>query len=809
MIKRILLHSLRALNRQKGYVFINVIGLSIGIACSLIIFLFVAHELSYDKFNEKKDRIYQVVLDGKIGSQALTVSSTCSPIGPTMLKECPEVEAISRVDFNGETIIKNIDQSFIEKDFILADSSFFDIFSINLISGDKRNALNAPHKLVLSKTTAEKIFGKVDPIGKTLKIGTDSIPYSVTGVMEDFPKTSHFDANVIGSFITSRRANDNQWTSNSFNTYVLLKPNANSNVNLINDKIIDITKKYVGPEIQKFMGISLEDFLSKGNKYRYYLQPLTDIHLNPSVQQSSKAPNDPKYLLIFASIAFLIILIASINFMNLSTAQSSKRAKEVGIKKVSGSSRGMLIWQFISESVILTFLSLLIAILVIKLALPFFNNLLEVQLDFSLFQSWFMIPMLFIVSIIIGLLAGSYPAFYLSSFSPYTVLKGTLKNSMKNGRLRSVLVVLQFTISIMLIIGSTIMFHQISYMLNKDLGFNKEQLVVLQRAEALGVKVDAFKESIKRIPGVLKISASTAVPGHVNNNNGYLMEGKASETYLIQTTWVDYDYIDTYGIKLNSGRNFDQTHTTDEDACIINERAVKQFSIASPFTTRFINPSEDPSKPTYLPIIGVVNDFHSESLRSDISPNIFKFKKKDNNWGYISIRLSKGTSIKTINEIEKVWKEYTANDPLQYFFMDKDFEKLYKEEKQSAKLAVLFTFLAIFIASLGLFGLTSFTIEQRTKEMGVRKAMGAKVSTLFFLISKEIIMLVCISTLIAWPIIYFVSKNWLQNYHYRIGLPLFDFLLGFIIAIAIALITISYRTLKAAMVNPSESLRYE
>jgi len=387
MIKRILLHSLRALNRQKGYVFINVIGLSIGIACSLIIFLFVAHELSYDKFNEKKDRIYQVVLDGKIGSQVLTVSSTCSPIGPTMLKECPEVEAISRVDFNGETIIKNYEQSFIEKDFILADSSFFDIFSINLISGDKRNALNAPHKLVLSKSTADKIFGNENPIGKTLKIGTDSIPYSVTGVMEDFPKTSHFDANVIGSFVTSHRANDNQWTSNSFNTYVLLKPNANTNLNQVNDKIIDITKKYVGPEIQKYMGISLEDFLSKGNKYRYYLQPLTDIHLNPSVQQSGKAPNDPKYLLIFASIAFLIILIASINFMNLSTAQSSKRAKEVGIKKVSGSSRGMLIWQFISESIILTFLSLIIAILVIKLALPFFNNLLEVQLDFSLFQS--------------------------------------------------------------------------------------------------------------------------------------------------------------------------------------------------------------------------------------------------------------------------------------------------------------------------------------------------------------------------------------------------------------------------------------
>jgi len=660
---------------------------------------------------------------------------------------------------------------------------------------------------VLSKSTANKIFGNQNPIGKALKIGTDSTLYSVTGVMEDFPKTSHFDANVIGSFVTSRRANDNQWTSNSFNTYVLLKPN--SNPQELNSKIVEITKKYVGPEILKYMGISLEDFLSKGNRYRYYLQPLTDIHLNPSVQQSGKAPNDPKYLLIFGSIAFLIILIASINFMNLSTAQSSKRAKEVGIKKVSGSTRAMLVWQFILESVILAFVSLLIALIVIRLAMPFFNNLLQVDLVFDLFGNWFNIPVLLALAIFVGILAGSYPAFYLSSFSPYTVLKGSLKNSMKNGKLRSVLVILQFTISIMLIIGSAIMFHQISYMLNKDLGFNKEQLVVVQRAEAVGNKVNAFKESLGRIPGVLKVSASTAVPGHVNNNNGYMFEGRGSETFLLQTTWVDYDFFDTYGIKIDAGRAFDQTHTTDANTCLVNQRAIKQFNITTPFSTRIINPSEDPNKPDYLPIIGVVNDFDSESLRSEISPNIFKFKSKDNNWGYFSIRLSKGTSVATINEIEKVWKEYTSNDPLQYFFMDKDFEKLYKEEKQSANLAVLFTALAILIASLGLFGLTSFTIEQRTKEMGVRKAMGAKVSTLFFLISKEIVVLISISTLIAWPIIYFVSKSWLQNYHYRIGLPLFDFILGFVVAIVIALITISHRTLKAARVNPAESLRYE
>jgi putative ABC transport system permease protein len=565
----------------------------------------------------------------------------------------------------------------------------------------------------------------------------------------------------------------------------------------------------VGPEIQKYMGISLEDFLSKGNKYKYYLQPLTGIHLNPAVQQSAKAPNDPKYLLIFGSIAFLIILIASINFMNLSTAQSSRRAKEVGIKKVSGSSRSMLIWQFFSESIILTFLSLLIAIVIIKLSIPFFNNLLQADLEFDFFASWITIPALIILSILVGVLAGSYPAFYLSSFSPNAVLKGTLKNSMKNGKLRGILVVLQFTISIMLIIGTIIMFHQINYMVNKDLGFNKEQLIVIRRAEAIGKRINTFKEAIGRIPGVLKVSASTAVPGNNNNNNGYMIEGRGGETFLLGTAWVDYDFLETYGMKLESGRDFDKSRSTDKDACIVNERAIKQFDISSPFSTRFINPSDDPSKPDYLAIIGVVKDFHFESLRSQISPYIFKFKQEDTNWGYISIRLSSSTPKGTIAEIEKIWKEFTANDPMQYFFMDKDFERLYKEEKQSANLAVLFTFLAILIASLGLFGLTSFTVEQRTKEMGVRKAMGATVSSLFVLISKEIVLLVCFATLIAWPIVYFISKNWLQNYSYRINIPLMDFLLGFIIAITIALITISYRTIKSAMVNPSESLRYE
>ena len=807
MILNIIKHSLRALNRQKGYVLINIIGLSIGIACSLIIFLYIANEFNFDKFNVKRDRIYQVVLNGKIGGREMSASSTCVPIGPTMLKEFPEVEDFTRINTWGETIVKNQEQSFTENAFIEADSTFFNIFSVSLINGDPKSALNAPHKLVISKSTSKKIFGNDNPIGRSLKVGTDSVLYSISGVIDDIPKTSHFDANMIGSFVTNDNSKSNQWTSNNVNTYVLLQPN--TDLNVVNGKMVEMIKKYVGAEVQKYLGITLEDFFAKGNKYRMYLQPLTAIHLNPSVEQDGKASNDPKYLIIFGSIAFLIIVIASINFMNLSTAQSAKRAKEVGIKKVSGSSRGMLIGQFIVKSIILTIISLLIALIIIKISLPYFNNLLQSTFELGMFDSWYIIPVLIGLSLFVGVLAGSYPAFYLSSFNPNTVLKGTLKNSMKNGKLRSVLVVLQFSISIILIIGSTIMFHQINYMINKEMGFDKEQLIVIRRAQAIGNKVEAFKSTIKKINGVVNASASTAVPGHSNNNNGYMMEGREGETYLLQTAWVDYDFFKTYGMTIGSGRNFEESRPTDKDACLVNERAIKQFSIKTPFTTRFLRPQEDSNTPEYLPIIGVVSNFHFESLRNEIAPYLFIFKKEDNNWGYISIRLAAGNTANTIKEIEKVWREFSANDPMQYFFMDKDFERLYKEEKQSASLSVLFTFLAILIASLGLFGLTSFTVEQRTKEMGVRKAMGATVSSLFVLISKEIVALVCISTLIAWPMVYFISKNWLQNYYYRIDLPVFDFLLGFIIAISIAILTISYRTIKSAMVNPSESLRYE
>jgi len=806
MLNNLIKHSLRSFKRQRAYIIINILGLSIGITCSLLIALYVINESSYDKYNVKKDRIFRTVLNGKIGGQEITYATSPAIMGPTLLKEFPEIEDYCRMTKKGPSVVEYKNQTFTDDHIIEADSSFFNIFTIPVLKGDPKNLLNATHRVVLSESTAKRIFGNENPIDKPLKIGSDTVRYIVTGVMGDVPGNSHFEASMLTSFMTNPRANVPVWMNNSFTTFLLLKPNANYKT--VDAKFPELLIKYVGPEVQRYMGISISDFSKQGNKYRFFLQNIQDAHLDPTIQTEFKAPSDPKYLKIFGAIAVLIVVIASINFMNLSTAQSAKRAKEVGIKKIGGSTRGMLVSQFLIESFILSFASLLIALIFIKITLPYFNNLLGATLVLNLLTNWYTIPLLILFSILVGVLAGSYPAFFLSSFNPYEVLKGSVKNSMKNGRLRRVLVVFQFTISILLIVCTMVMYQQIKYMLNKDVGFNKEQLIVIDRADAVGQKMKSFKETVKRISGVVNISSSTAVPGRINNNNGYGIEGRKEESFLMVTNWVDYDYLDTYGMKLTSGRSFSESYSTDKEACLINESVVSKFGITDPLKTRFVQPGEI-GKRSYIPVLGVVKNFNFESLRNPIGPYILCFQTENFLWGYITVRLSAKNYSQTINDIEKVWKEYAANAPLQYYFIDADFEKMYVQEKQNAKMAVIFSILAIFIAALGLFGLTSFTVEQRTKEIGVRKAMGSSVAGIYVEISKEIVILVSVSALIACPLIYYIAQKWLENFYYRITIGIFSFVAGLIIALGIALITISYRILITATVNPAQSLKYE
>jgi len=806
MLSNLFRYSIRSFKRQRSYIIINILGLSIGIACSLLIALFVINEASYDKFNLKKDRIFRLVLNGKIGGQEIIGAYTCAVIGPTMLREYPEVEDFVRMNSRGPSVVEYQDKTFTDDHILEADSSFFNFFSIPVIKGDQENLLNSPRKAVLSESTAKRIFGDEDPIDKAIKIGNDTARYFVSGIMADIPGNSHFEANILTSFMTNPRSQNPVWLSNSFSTYLLLKPNASYET--VDEKIPAMLEKYVGPELQQYMGISLADFTAQGNKYRFYLQKLTDIHLDPTIQQEFKEASDPKYLIIFGTISILIVLIAAINFMNLATAQASRRAKEVGIKKVAGSTRGMLISQFLSESTLLAFISLIIALVIIRITLPYFNNLLEANLRLDLFANWYTVPVLLAFALFVGFLAGSYPAIFLSSFNPYKVLKGGTNGNMHNGTLRRVLVVFQFAVSILLIIGTLIMYRQISFMLNKDVGFNKEQMLVINRAGALESRVEAFKTAVKEIPGVINIASSTAVPGRNNNNNGYGIEGRKDESFLMTTNWIDFDYTETYGMTITEGRNFDKNFATDSSACIINESTAKNFGITDISTTRFMVPREEGGM-DYLQVIGIVKNFNFESLRNPIQPYVFRFKSDDNLWGYVTVRLSAQNYQQTITKIEDRWKEFTSNDPLQYYFIDEDFKQMYLQEKQNAQLAVIFSILAIFIAALGLFGLTSFTVEQRTREIGVRKAMGSSIAGIYMVISREILILVSISAIIAWPLIYFIANRWLENFYFRINPGFMSFLGGLLIAIFVAIVTISYRIMKAARINPAQSLKYE
>jgi putative ABC transport system permease protein len=807
MFNQLIKYSLRSFKRQRAYIIINVLGLSVGITCSLLIAIFVINEACYDRYNTRKERIFRVILDGKIGDQNIAQASTAPVIGPTMMQEFPEIEDFLRINGWGPTIVNYNNQTFMEEHMVEADSSFFNFFSIKVLKGDPKNLLNAPHKVVLSESTAKKIFGDVNPIDKTLKIGSDSIRFTISGVMADIPGNSHFEINIITSIMTYTESSSNpSWLSNHLSTYLLLKPN--SDYKSLEKKFPGFVLKYLGTEIQQYLGISINDFFAQGNRYRYYLQNLTDIHLDPSIRQQLKEASDPKYLTIFGSIAILVILIAAVNFMNLSTAQSSKRAKEVGIKKIGGSTNGMLIAQFLFESFILTFVSLILAIIFIMVSLPYFNNLLGESLDLKLFTGWYAIPVLVLFSLVVGFLAGSYPAFYLSSFNPYEVLKGGMKNSMKNGWLRRVLVVFQFAVSILLIVGTLIMYRQIKYMLNKDVGFNKEQLLVINRARALGSQVTAFKKEVREIPGVINIASSTAVPGRNNNNIGYMLEGSPEKTLLIQTNWIDDDYLDVYGMTLTSGRTFNALFGSDREACLVNEAAVKNFGVSDIEKTRFMVPS-DSARMKYFPVIGVVKNFNFESLRTPVGPYIFRYKTDDFLWGYLTVKISAKDYPETIAGIGNIWKQFTSDDQLQYYFVDEDFKQMYNQEKQNARMAVVFSLLAIFIAALGLFGLTSFTVEQRTREIGLRKAMGASITEIYIVISKEVIILVSVSSLIAWPLIYYIAVNWLENFYYRLNPGVFSFLAGLSIVLGTAILTISYRVLRAGRVNPAQSLKYE
>ncbi len=806
MFKNYLKIAIRNIIRQKGYIFINVLGLSIGIACSILIFLFINYELSFDKYHEKSDRIYRVYIDGKIAGQEIQGAYTSSPLASTLKSSFPEVEDACRMEKWNETVVRYKESNFIEEAFLMADSSFFNIFSFPLLQGNPKNALAKPYTVVISESAANKIFSNTDPVGELIRIGSDTSYYEVTGIMKDIPENTHFNCNMVASIITRGNWEETDWLSNNYSTYLLLKEGTTEEQ--VESKIPGLLKERVGPLIEQFIGVTFDDFLAKGNRYAYYLQALTDIHLNTTIKHDLKPTHDKKYVFIFSIVGFMIIIIASINYMNLATARSASRSKEVGIRKVAGSSKVMLIKQFLSESILLTLISILIALLLVFYLLPPFSNTIHIPLNFEVLNNWYLIPGVLILSIIIGVLAGSYPSFYLSSFKPTEVLYGKLKSGVKNGKIRSTLVVSQFIISIILITGTIIMFKQTSYMINKNLGFDKEQLFVIRRVHTLRTQIKSFKDEINKLPGVIASTHSTMVPGYENNNNSYLINGRPKdELYPMSTNWADADFLKVYNIKLKEGAFLNNETNSNTLNCIVNESTLKDFHIDDPFNTKIEQFTDDGT--IEYNIIGIVKDFHIKSLHEKVTPFIFLPQNEDTNWGYITIRMSSNDIARTVKQIEDTWKEFTNNEIMLSFFMDKEFEQMYNQEKTNSKLSVLFAIFAVIIASLGLFGLTSFTTEQRTKEIGIRKALGSSVTNIFYLISKDILKLVLIASVFAVPVSFYLFSNWLNNFYFRIKLSPVDFIWGVIFTAIISILTISYLALRAANMNPSTSLRYE
>ena len=810
MFKNFLKVAIRNIVRQKIYSLINIFGLAIGLACSLLIMVFIMHELSYDQFHGKKDRIYRLCIKGKLGETEMNMAYTAVPTASAFNDEFPEITEAVRLEPWNDMLFRYGEKTFVEDDLLWADSSFFKIFDFHLISGQPDQVLTEPNTIVLTEKMANKYFGDEDPVGKSINMGTDSTEYRITGIVQDPPENSHIGFNFIASFHSLDKAKSTFWLSHNLSTYFLLGEEVN--IKLLEEKIQPVMLKYVGPEIEQFLGVQVDQFLEVGNSYGMYLQPISDIHLNPDIQQSMKPPHEKKYIYIFSLIAVFILVIACINFMNLSTARSANRSREVGLRKVLGSSKNLLVGQFLMESIFLSLVALTLGIVILELLLPTFSNLVHLDLRVKYFENPLIIPSLLILVIFVGVLSGSYPAFYLSSFRPLAVLSGKLATGMKTGWLRSILVVLQFSISIGIVISTMIVTRQVKYLLSKDLGHETEQVVIIQRAGAVGREhIQTFKQEIAKIPGVEASTNSTMLMGNPNNSNSYSIEGQPFEnSYILNTNWVDFDYAETFGLDVIKGRFLSREYASDSTNVVVNEAAVRAFNMEDPLSIRIIQPGRTAEERIYHQIVGVVRDFHFAPLHIPIEPYVFIFKNEDWNWGgYLTLRLKTEDLQGTLSEIENTWKEFTQNQPMEYSFLKEDLATSYEEEKRTGTIFGIFSILAILVACLGLLGLSSYSAEQRTREIGLRKVMGATVTGIVRLMSKETLLLILIATVISVPVAWITMGDWLESFEFRIKMDPMIFILAFLGALAIALLTVSIQAVNAALTNPADSLRYE
>ncbi len=805
MLKNYLKIALRNLLKQKGYSAINIAGLVLGMSCCLLILLYVRNELDYDRFHEKAERTYRLYLDARINDKDLIAATSCGPLAATLRQELPGIETAARIRHVGNFTVRHEDKTFNEEKLFFADSTIFDVFTFAMLAGEARTALSKPHTVVLTDEMARKYFGESPPLGKSLLMdGREQ--YAVSGVVKKLPATSHWQFDFLVSMNSREFGDDQVWISNNLYTYAVF--NAGSAREQAEATLQTITSKYVDPQLQQVLGASLREMEASGLRYRYLFQPLTDIHLHSHLENDIAPHGNVVYVYVFLLIAAFILLIACINFMNLSTARSARRAKEVGVRKVLGSRAAQLMQLFLSEAMLISVLAILITIGVIELVLPSFNSFTGKELALSDFGALRLIPGLVLFSVFIGLLAGSYPAFVLSSFQPVKVLKGEWRTGMRSGWLRSTLVIVQFTISIALMVGTIIVHQQLSYVQNKALGFDKEQVLVVDNAWLLrGEQARSFKTSLLNTTGILSASYANTIPGKDIGNSAFLPEGgDPSKPVLLWHIWTDFEFIPTLKIALQEGRNFSSQFTTDSThAVLINAPAAKLLGYENPVgrkVTAFFGQKE--MRP--MEIIGLLKDFHFESLHQPIRPLVLRVTQGGAT--YLLLRVQ-GALPEIIRAVERQWASFTGGQPFIYFFLDEELRARYATEQTVGKVFGTFSGLGIFIACLGLLGLATYATEQRTKEIGIRKVLGANVPSIVSLLSQEFVKLVLIANLVAWPVAYYAIRRWLENFAYRIELGLSAFLLAASLALMIALLTVSYHALKAALANPVEALRYE
>jgi putative ABC transport system permease protein len=797
----------RNIKRQKFYSFTNIFGLSVGMASTILILLYVADELSYDKFHKDSDLIYRVGIFGRLAGQDFNGATSPAPMASTLVDEIPQINAAVRLNIWTKVITRYEELAFTEEKLLLADSNFFSFFSFKLIQGNKDEVLKGPNKLVITESAAKKYFGysgsgDQTPIGKLLGIGNGSRTCEVVGIAEDPPANSHFHFTLIMSMDSWDASRQTQWTSNSFYTYYKTI-SAAGDMNPTFESLVD---KYVGPEVKQYLGIDMNEFRNQGGAYSYILEPLTEIHLNSRLDNQLEPGGRKEYLYVFAAIAAFIILIACINFMNLTTARSADRAKEVGIRKTIGALRYRLMGQFFSESILFTLISAVISVLIIIVALPYFNTLSgkEIGLD-VLMNSKYLLGILILIALV-GIGAGSYPAIYLTSFIPAEVLKGRIRAGLKSGGIRSFLVVLQFSISIGLIISTLLVYQQLDLMQKKNLGFKKDNILVVDNAPKLGNNKKVFKDLLKQNPVIENVSFSNMTPPHIDNNSVFRPLGENAEDNLFFYFRVDEDYDELMALDLVQGRFFADDIASDSNAVILNEAAMKQLGWVDYEGKQLLSFNRSESG-DIINVIGVIKDFNFESLRNEVKPLLF-FNAPD--WGLVSVRLKEGTDFQSdINFIEEKWKEFTGNSPFDFVFLDEDFDALFRAEQRMGNIFLLFTVLAIAIACLGLFGLASFTSEQRAKEISIRKVMGASMSQVVVLLSGNFTKLVLISFVIATPAAWYGMNKWLQGFAYRVEISILTIAIGGLVALVIAWLTISMQALKAAKSSPVNSLRAE